>query len=187
MILVEVSDATKANTSMQMQASDPMPCTNPLTELKAAESAAGLAPGSICGGGCPSLVDARGSRCRFNDERGTDALPRLRLVPRFASPRRSRTVLARTSQSHWPSVHGWLLGSNPGSIGWSSIGRRNHRVRSSIGCPGDPTLVPVACLDFHLHTPWKDIPDWDLCFLDCVVLTLVLADCPHLHIREKVI
>ena len=84
MILVEVSDATKANTSMQMQASDPMPCTNPLTELKAAESAAGLAPGSICGGGCPSLVDARGSRCRFNDERGTDALPRLRLVPRFA-------------------------------------------------------------------------------------------------------
>ena len=52
MILVEVSDATKANTSMQMQASDPMPCTNPLTELKAAESAAGLVPGSICGGGC---------------------------------------------------------------------------------------------------------------------------------------
>ena len=52
MILVEVSDATKANTSMQMQASDPMPCTNPLTELKAAESTAGLVPGSICGGGC---------------------------------------------------------------------------------------------------------------------------------------
>ena len=48
-------------------------------------------------------------------------------------------------------------------------------------------IVPVACLDFHLHTPCKDIPDWDLCFLDCVVLTLVLADCPHLHIREKVI
>ena len=135
MILVEVSDATKANTSMQMQASDPMPCTNPLTELKAAESAAGLAPGSICGGGCPSLVDARGSRCRFNDERGTDALPRLRLVPAWCSLR----------------------------------------------------IVPVACLDFHLHVPCKDIPDWDLCFLDCVVLTLVLADCPHLHIREKVI
>ena len=48
----------------------------------------------------------------------------------------------------------------------------------------EPTLVPVAFLDFHLHTPWKDIPDWDLCFLDCVVLTLVLADCPHCNVHH---
>ena len=56
------------------------------------------------------------------------------------------TVLARTSQSHWPSVHGWVLGSSPGSIGWSSIGRRNHKVRSSIGCPSDPPLNELPCL-----------------------------------------
>ena len=46
--------------------------------------------------------------------------------------------------------------------------------------------VLVACLDFHLHTPWKDIPDWDLCFLDCVVLTLVLADCAHCNAHHVV-
>ena len=47
-------------------------------------------------------------------------------------------------------------------------------------------IVPVACLDFHLHIPCKDIPEWDLFFLDCVVLTLVLADCTHCNAHHVV-
>ena len=47
-------------------------------------------------------------------------------------------------------------------------------------------IVPVACLDFHLHSSYTDIPDWGLCFLDCVVLILVLADCPHCNVHHVV-